>query len=337
MNLFTCLLALAFTIVSSTGYQDFSTYPKNYDKIKKGFLNDRPTIGILSMTNNDKGLFEGIPNTADTTYVSASYVKLVTGAGARGVALIADMPEKEIKRLLHSINGVILSGGDGEFGNSPYEKVARMAYHYSMEKYKKGEIWPILGICRGSQILPVLTAMSNFLVHTDSKNYSIPLTFSEDWKESRMFGQASEGVIETLRTKPITINAHIFSLPTNHFMDNHLLRDFYRVISTNKDREGIDFVSTFEARNYPMYALQWHPEKLLYVWNPMMVADHSLDSIRVAQYVANFFVSEARKNSNRFTSRTLEEKHLIHRWSPIYLGDIADAPYEQCYLFPINN
>ena len=83
-----------------------------------------------------------------------------------------------------------------------------------------------------------------------------------------------------------------------------------------------------------MYGLQWHPEKLLFVWNPLMVADHSLDSIRVAQYVANFLVMEARRNSNRFATRELEEKHLTYRWKPVYIGDITDTPYEQVYVFP---
>ena len=66
----------------------------------------------------------------------------------------------------------------------------------------------------------------------------------------------------------------------------------------------------------------------------MMIADHSVDSIRVAQYVANFFISEARRNSNSFPSREIEEENLIYKWSPIYIGDIPDTPYEQVYIFP---
>ena len=88
------------------------------------------------------------------------------------------------------------------------------------------------------------------------------------------------------------------------------------------------------GRRYPFYGLQWHPEKLLFVWNPMMVADHSIDSIRVAQYIANFFISQARRNSNRFSSRKYEEDNLIYKWNPVYIGNIQDTPYEQVYVFP---
>eukprot|EP00112_Aurelia_sp_Birch-Aquarium-sp1_P004682 Seg153.4 transcript_id=Seg153.4/GoldUCD/mRNA.D3Y31 product="Gamma-glutamyl hydrolase" protein_id=Seg153.4/GoldUCD/D3Y31 len=314
---------------------EFSTYPKNFDKLKKHFKTDRPTIGVVSMSNEDKRLFTDIPNTDNTSYVAASYVKLIEAGGARAVALMSDMPEDQLQKVIESINGVILSGGDGDLANSHYEKVARMVYKYSMKKLdEEGEIWPILGICRGSQILPVITDKKDFLIHTFSKNYSVPLDFTDEYKESRMFGQASKGIIDTLMKKPITINAHLFSLPTEYFMTNQVLKEFYRTISTNKDREGNGFLSTYEGRKYPMYGLQWHPEKLLFVWNPLMVADHSLDSIRVAQYVSNFMVMEARRNSNRFATREMEEKHLTYRWKPVYIGDITDTPYEQVYVFP---
>ena len=230
-------------------YGDFSTYPKNFDKLKMHFKTDRPTIGILTMANEDKGLFEGIPNTANTTYVAASYVKLIEAGGARAVPLIADMQEEDLKKIIQSINGVILSGGDGDLANSHYEKVTRMVYAYSMKKLdEEGEHWPILGICRGSQILPVLTAKTDFLVHTSSKNYSIPLEFyKEEYKKSRLFGKAPDGIIQTLKNKPITINAHLYSLPTKFMLNNQILMDFYRVISINKDMEGVEFISTYEG------------------------------------------------------------------------------------------
>ena len=253
MTKMTIFLTFAFILqflFAYADYGDFSTYPKNFDKLKMHFKTDRPTIGILTMANEDKGLFEGIPNTANTTYVAASYVKLIEAGGARAVPLIADMQEEELEKIIKSINGVILSGGDGDLANSHYEKVARMVYAYSIKKLdEEGEHWPILGICRGSQILPVLTAKTDFLIHTFSKNYSIPLEFYKDeYKKSRLFGKAPKGIIQALKKKPITINAHLFSLPTKFMLNNQILTDFYRVISTNKGMEGIEFISTYEGK-----------------------------------------------------------------------------------------
>ena len=69
------------------------------------------------------------------------------------------------------------------------------------------------------------------------------------------------------------------------------------------------------------------------MWNPVLALDHSPDAIRVGQYLANFFMVEARKNAQRFKSREEEEPNLIMRRNPIYIGNIIESPYEQIYLF----
>ena len=89
----------------------------------------------------------------------------------------------------------------------------------------------------------------------------------------------------------------------------------------------------FIARNAPLYGLQWHPEKALAIFNPNLAIDHSIYSITAAQYVANQFLSEARQNPNRFSTRKEEEKHLIYQYTPTYIGNITETPYEQIYLF----
>lgn len=246
------MLVISYYSIAYAGYGDFSTYPTNFNELKKHFKTERPTIGILTMANEDKKLFQGISNTDNTTYVAASYVKLIEAGGGRAVPLLADMPTDDLMKVIHSINGAILSGGDGDLANSHYEKVARLVYQYSMKKLdEEGERWPILGICRGSQILPVITAKKDFLIHTFSKNYSVPLDFyKKEYKNSRLFGKAPSGIIKTLKEKPITINAHLFSLPPKFMLNNQILTDFYRVISTNKDKQGVEFISTYEGKAF---------------------------------------------------------------------------------------
>ena len=40
-----------------------------------------------------------------------------------------------------------------------------------------------------------------------------------------------------------------------------LLAEWYRVLSTSKDRNGIEYISTIEGKKYPFFGTQWHPEK----------------------------------------------------------------------------
>jgi gamma-glutamyl hydrolase len=45
--------------------------------------------------------------------------------------------------------------------------------------------------------------------------------------------------------------------------------------------------------------------------------DHTEEGIEIAQYMANFFVGEARRNSNSFDSEAEEEAALIYNYSPV--------------------
>jgi hypothetical protein len=49
---------------------------------------------------------------------------------------------------------------------------------------------------------------------------------------------------------------------------------------------------------YPVYATQWHPEKNAFEWPTFLHIPHSPDAIEVSQEVANFFISEARRNTH---------------------------------------
>ena len=43
---------------------------------------------------------------------------------------------------------------------------------------------------------------------------------------------------------------------------NMYLPKLFNVLSTNKDRQGLEFISTVEAAgDLPIFAVQWHPEK----------------------------------------------------------------------------
>ena len=91
-------------------------------------------------------------------------------------------------------------------------------------------------------------------------------------------------------------------------MNTPKLANFYNILSTNKDRQGVEFVSSIEAKNYPIYGTQWHPEKPSYEWKefdngaPREDINHTAASVQVQQYMANFLVGLARKNYHQFAT-----------------------------------
>ena len=85
------------------------------------------------------------------------------------------------------------------------------------------------------------------------------------------------------------------------------------------------------GKELPFYGTQWHPEKNNFEWNEKRKIVHSYNAVQVAQYFADFFVGEARKSQHRFASKELENKYLIHRYSPVYTGDAGH--FDECYVF----
>ncbi len=95
-----------------------------------------------------------------------AYVRAVQRAGARAVLLVADDADAEDPRdLLCSLDGVILSGGASDvaprrYGQPPHpataaEEPGRDAFEMALARTAKEHDIPLLGICRGMQLINV--------------------------------------------------------------------------------------------------------------------------------------------------------------------------------------
>eukprot|EP00795_Rhopilema_esculentum_P001314 gene1314-15706_t len=86
-----------------------------------------------------------------------------------------------------------------------------------------------------------------------------------------------------------------------------------------------------EAKRYPIFGVQWHPEKISYEWHPILKINRSPEAIQLAQFMTNAFVKEAMKNCNRFASKVEEKRTLIYSHYPLYTGEVSTV--EQTYVF----
>lgn len=112
----------------------------------------------------------------------------------------------------------------------------------------------------------------------------------------------------------------------------------YNLISTNTFK-NYTFVSTIEHKKYPIYAVQWHPEKnqFEFVIGPTVGnITHDRYAVQVGQYFANFLVNEARKNSHHFPNKKDEIDSLIYNYNQYrkYTGKEEHASFEEKFIFP---
>ena len=130
---------------------------------------------------------------------------------------------------------------------------------------------------------------------------SLALNFSSNFHESRLFGTAPDWLISELSNQPITANFHTKSVALNFYESSQALMKSINVLSTNVDGDGIEFISTVEHKNLPVYGLQWHPEKNQFIYETANdVIDHSLNAVKVMQYFGNFLSEELSKSCHEY-------------------------------------
>jgi len=317
-------------------------------------VNDRPIIGVLTEplgveVASAVAAKPGLRGTAwvsgvNYTYIAASYVKFAEAAGARVVPLHYDAPAQELRDLFAQINGIIFPGGGVDLKNTPgnkFRESAQLLYSLALEANDKGDVFPIHGTCLGFQLLTLLTAQDDTVECTAcfaAEGEPLPLDFIGGFagaRSSKLFEAMSDPLLTALSTEKLTENSHANGFVQEVYETSANLRDFYTVLSTNLDYNGKRFVSTIEAKNYPITGTQWHPEKNNFEWGGAgtlgkKAIPHSAHAVELSQYMANIFVGHARMSSHLFISEAAEDMALIYNDSP---GKDPQGYFTQVYLW----
>ena len=122
----------------------------------------RPTIGITCAVGDIKsGSWD-----EHAAFSPFAYIRSVQRAGARAILLVADDKDAEDPDdLLEKLDGLILSGGASDVAPRRYgqerhpttagEEPGRDAFEMALARAAKEQDIPVLGICRGMQLLNV--------------------------------------------------------------------------------------------------------------------------------------------------------------------------------------
>ncbi|KAK3789568.1 hypothetical protein RRG08_016247 [Elysia crispata] len=284
-------------------------------------VNNRPFIGILTQPTSSK---------YGDDYILSNYVKYLESAGARVVPIRGKERPEYYRYMFKRINGVLFPGGGANTTQGSYFESGKAMYELALKANDEGDYFPIWGTCLGLELLTVLTAKKWLLGNTDSENLTLPLTLAKGYKHSQIFRDMPDNVLNYLSTEPVTQNNHQFSMLVKDFETTSELNEFYQILSTNHGRDNLEFVSLMEAYHYPIYASQWHPEKNVFKWSTGRAINHSFHAIKVTQYMANFFVSEARKSSHHFDSADQGAREMIENDLRVF---VPDHTFSEEYFF----
>ena len=190
------------------------------------------------------------------------------------------------------------SGGAFAGTQKEYYNCCKKFLKLAMKENDQGNYFPIWGGCMGMQQMMIIADehddLENLLTRFDSfNNLLLTLEFTPEGERSNLVRCLEPAVKRKLERKACTLNNHKLGISPTRFRKHKNLDNFYRIVSTSKDRKGREFVSTIEGRYYPFYGVQWHPER-----------SSEMDCF------ANFFKAELRKNHRkpkRFSKKVLKK------------------------------
>ncbi|KOC65865.1 Gamma-glutamyl hydrolase [Habropoda laboriosa] len=265
------------------------------------------------------------------SYIAASYVKFIESAGGRVVPIWIGKDESYYEDILGKINGVLWPGGKSLFTTrNGYADAGYKIYNIAERMNRIGDYFPIFGICLGFELLTYVVAQRTpHRINCSSQGQSLPLEFTPDYRESRMFKNIPLQIQNILQYERVTVNFHNFCVTENKLKKIGVSNKF-RILSLNEDWNGLEFISSLEHITLPFYGTQFHPEKNPYEWIRGRNISHTENSIKVSRYFADFFLSEARKNHHSFPTTDKEAEALIYNYPVTYT---TKTLFLQCYLF----
>ena len=225
------------------------------------FTNDSPIIGILAQPSNNNHPACG----GKCEYIAASYVKYVESAGARVVPISYYANNSHLDYLFNSLNGFLFPGGETEFPIS-----AQHIFDRTIEANDRGDYTPLWGTCLGFEWLFCAAAANASVLDSivGTLNVTLPLQWTSAALTSRLLSRAGPRVRRALSGRHVAFNQHNFGVYAATLDRTPALSDMFTVLSTSQDATGRRFVSTVEARGYPIYGTQWHPEKNIFECAP---------------------------------------------------------------------
>ncbi|KAF8822789.1 gamma-glutamyl hydrolase [Cardiosporidium cionae] len=144
-------------------------------------------------------------------------------------------------------------------------------------------------------------------------------------------------IYEAASVLPLAAYYHEDGVSMKEWHQKSELNNFFHLLASSISTKGVEFIAMVEAKRYPIYGVQFHPEKNLYAFSPLINATHGLIASQFSQYFSTFFINEARKSHHRFPDYDTEYEYLIYKHTPTNrLRSEHQYDFSQVYQFPYN-
>lgn len=225
-------------------------------------------IGISgSIIKDQSGLFAGYKR----AYVNDDYIQSVINAGGTPVIIPVTTNLGVLEEIVSKLDGLILSGGHDVnpklYGENPLRKLGeifpeRDSFDFALIELAKKRAIPILGICRGTQILNVFHGGS---LYQDLEYRATDLPIGHSQKSGPTIQTHSIKVDKDSKLYSIIKEEEVYVNSFHHQVLKNIGKGL-KVVA--KAEDGVPEV--IELTEYPwLIGVQFHPEMLHGVDNKM--------------------------------------------------------------------
>ncbi|XP_005182858.1 gamma-glutamyl hydrolase [Musca domestica] len=306
--------------------------------------NFSPVIGILCI--DIASALQKNYGKENQSYLAASYVKYLEAAGARVIPIWNNRSQDYYESIMNKINGILLPGGAIYFNKKYCTKdmtshcydSSRCIFEIARQLNEQGRHFPLWGTCLGYQMLLTHSAGVEDVRQdcTDMKQ-SLPVQFEDQnvLKKSKLFANLDESMKEKMSKQPFGYHYHRYCI-TKGDLSLFKIEGQWRVLATNKDAKGLEFITLTEHVKFPFFGSQIHPERVFYENLHDRDSCHQCPSCyELNQYFAKFFVQQCRANANRFEDHKELVRYSINNFPLTFTGP-EKLHWQLCYLFKAN-
>jgi len=283
----------------------------------------RRRVGILTMPVADAG--------GGKSFISESTIRWFTERGVDVVEIpYAEMGSgRKCESYMRKIHGLYLHGGPDY--DEVYMAVAKRFLELAVAANRRGTYFPVWGTCHGFQTMMMVfggmaldgSELDGFdALEAHMTALRILPSARHTSRLLRAVGGRGGEFLRHLTQERNILFANEHGITPHTFYTRRGIAGMFRLIATARDARGKEMVAMVEARRFPFYGTQFHPE---------VVA--TLEPLRA------FFVEELMKNRARIVgerARTFRQRHgkgaraCTRKPSRIYRNSFVDTG---CYFF----
>ena len=145
----------------------------------------------------------------------------------------------------------------------------------------QGDYFPLWTTCLGFELIFILETGTFNFTSCEARDVPANIDFELEYPEltatSNIFGNLTKDLftvslfcsfyfnvihpaLQAMKNENVTYNYHKWCLRRETFEALDLNQKF-KTLSRNKDVSGTEYLATVEGKNYPVFGVQYHPEK----------------------------------------------------------------------------